>query len=441
MATVLPNSVNYTESLPSLPDNTTQIPVVAMAINGQTFTPGQQIQVDLLNRGFLVPDSLYIRYTTSIVTTGTTTASSFVVGCPVYTPINRLDVQIGSQTVDTIQNYNNVMNLLSNTTLDIAQKYGQQSTFGYQALNTAGTAVELPNLEELDGRELFWAAGTQSYSVGAPLMCVLSNADKLLPLFSMPQVRLVFTVESLGAMIVAGAGQTITSFTISNFELCYKVVDMGGAVEEMVRNMGDKIYVKSQSFASASQTLASGTSGFVELVYNQRYASVKSLFVINGGTSAASINKSFDSYDITSNNGDYSFTIGGVIYPQKAISSVVNRAGALMELKSALGSIYDKNNNFSINSIEYSYVSNNTGQTAFPNTTTAFAPAKFYIGTSVEKLNSDSLLTGISTQNSAISYRVNIGLSTAQAHTCTLIVNYDALFEIDTVNRQVSLKC
>lgn len=433
MTTVLPNSVNYTESLPSLPDNTTQIPVVGMAINGQTFSPGQQIQVDLLNRGFLVPDSLYIRYTITATTTGTATASSFMLGCPVYTPINRLDVQVGSQTIDTIQNYNNVMNLLSNTTLDISQKYGQQSIFGYQALNATGNAIAVPTLEQLDGRELLWAAGAQVFSVGAPLMCVLSNADKLLPLFSMPQVRLVFTVESLSSMFVNGTAQTVSGFSISNFELCYKIVDMGGAVEEMVRNMGDKIYVKSQSFAAASQTLASATSGYVELIYNQRYASVKSLFVVNGGTAASSVNKAFDSYDITSNNGDYSFTVGGVIYPQKAISTVVNRAGGLMELKSALGSIYDKNNNFAINSIEYAYIS--------ANTTTAAAPAKFYIGTSVEKLNSDSLLTGISTQNSAISYRVNIGTATSQAHTCTLIVNYDALFEIDTVNRQVSLKC
>jgi hypothetical protein len=439
MTTVLPNSVNYTESLPSLPDNTTQIPVVGMAINGQTFTPGQQIQVDLLNRGFLVPDSLYIRYTITATTTGTATASSFMLGCPVYTPINRLDVQVGSQTIDTIQNYNNVMNLLSNTTLDISQKYGQQSSFGYQALNATGNAIAVPTLEQLDGRELLWAAGAQVFSVGAPLMCVLSNSEKLLPLFSRPQVRLVFTVESLSAMFVNGTAQTVSAFSISNFELCYKVVDMGGAVEEMVRNMGDKIYVKSQSFASASQTLANASSGYVELIYNQRYASVKSLFVINGGTAAASINKAFDSYDITSNNGDYSFTVGGVIYPQKSISTVVNRAGALMELKSALGSIFDKNNSFAINSVEYNYVSATT--TGFATTTTATAPAKFYIGTSVEKLNSDSLLTGISTQNSAISYRVNIGTATGQAHTCTLIVNYDALFEIDTVNRQVSLKC
>lgn len=440
MSVVLPQSVNYTESLPSLPDNTVQIPVVASPINLQTATPGQQIQFDLLNRGFLVPDSLYIRYTAQATTAGTSITaggSSFMIGCPVYTPFNRLDVQIGSQTVDTIQNYNVLMHMLSNTTLDVAQKYGQQAAFGYLTLVSGAGTGTVPSLEQLDGRELLWASGANpAYSVGAPLMSVLSNSDKLLPLFAMPQVRIILTVESLTSMFFQSQSQTISAFTLSNIELCYKVVDMGGQVEEMVRSMGDKIYIKSQSFSSAAQTLTSASVGYNELVFNQRYASVKSLFAINGGNGAASANKAFDSYDITSGNGDYSFTIGGVIYPQKPISTTVNRAGGLLELKSAMGSVYDKNNAFSINGVEYAYVSNGT-----QNTTTPSAPAKYYIGTSVEKLNSDSLLTGVSTQNSAISYRVNIGTATSQAHTITLVVNYDALWEIDTVNRQVALKC
>lgn len=437
MSIVLPSSINYADALPSLPDNTTQIPTVANPVNGQTFTAGQQIQFDLLNRGFLVPDSLYIRYTAQITTGGTTIvagASSFMIGCPVYTPINRLDVQVGSQTIDTIQSYNNLMNMLSNTTLDVAQKYGQQASFGYQVLTSGAGSAITPTLEQLDGRELLWVSGANpAYSVGAPLMCVLSNSERLLPLFAMPQVRIVLTVESLASMFFAAQSQTITNFVMSNVELCYKVVDMGGRVEEMVRSMGDKIYIKSQSFSCASQTLATATSGYNELVFNQRYASCKSIFAINGGAGAVSQNKALDSYDITSNNGDYSFLVGGVIYPQKPISSVVNRAGALMELKSALGSVFDKNNAFSINAVEYAYIS--------ANTTSPSAPAKYYIGTSLEKLNSDSLLTGISTQNSAISYRLSIGTATSQAHTITLVVNYDALFEVDTVNRQVALKC
>jgi hypothetical protein len=261
-------------------------------------------------------------------------------------------------------------------------------------------------------------------------MSVLSNAERLLPLFAMPQVRITLTLDAVANIFTAPAGVSAVSF--SNFELRYKVVDMGGAVEQMVLSMGDKIYVKSQSFSSSSNSLASGSTGYIELIYNQRYASVKSLFAINGCTAAATVNRAFDSVDIGTNNAEYSFAVGGVIYPQRALSSLVNRAGILQELRSAMGSVYDRNNAFAISSVEFLY---NSGST-----TTAAAPGKFYIGTSVEKLNSDSLLTGISTQNSPISYRISTGTATAQVHTITLVVNYDALFEIDTVNRQTALK-
>lgn len=425
MSVVLPQSINYADGLPSLPDATQQIPIAASPVNGTTFAPGSQAQFDLVNRGFLVPDSMYLSYN------GTMTMTAFqtnLIGCPVYTPINRLDVQVGSQTIDTIQNYNNVMNMLSNTTLDVAQKFGLQSAFGYNNNTTAA-----PSLDLLDSRDFGATAGTFTWQVSAPLMSVLSNAERLLPLFAMPQVRITLTLDAIANIFAIASGGAVSAVSFSNFELRYKVVDMGGAVEQMVLSMGDKIYVKSQSFSSSSNSLASGSTGYIELIYNQRYASVKSLFAINGCSAATSVNKAFDSVDITTNNGEYSFSVGGVIYPQRALSSLVNRAGILQELRSALGSVYDRNNAFAISSVEFLY---NSGST-----TTAAAPGKFYVGTSVEKLNSDSLLTGISTQNSPISYRISTGTATAQVHTITLVVNYDALFEIDTINRQTALKC
>jgi hypothetical protein len=126
--------------------------------------------------------------------------------------------------------------------------------------------------------------------------------------------------------------------------------------------------------------------------------------------------------------------IGGVMYPQKPISAATAKAQALMELKSAVGSIFDRSNNMSINSVEFAYVANPAP------TTSLFAPAKFFIGTSTEKLNSENLLTGISTQNSPISYRINTGSNTTNASTVSLIVNYDALIEVDTMTRQASVK-
>lgn len=419
MALVLPSSVDYKQALPALPDAAVQIPVAASPINGSTFSAGQQIQFDLLNRGFLVPDSMYISYAFSAVASATATAWR---ATPVYSTFNRLDVQIGSQIVDTIQNYGLVAHVLTNLNYDVAQKYGLQSAFGYVG------AAATPTLEELDGRAIT-ASATNSGSLSAPLVSMLSNAEKLLPLFAMPQVRITLTMDSIANMFTAAAG--ITSFSISNVELRYKVVDMGGAVENVVLGMGDKLYIKSQSFACASQTLPAST-GYNELIFNQRFASVKSLYAVNG---SASVNGFYDSIDLTSNGGDYSFMIGGVMYPQKPISAALCKSQALMELKSAAGSIFDKANNMSINTTEFSYIANPAP------TTTAAAPGKFFVGTSVERLNSDSLLTGVSTQNSPISYRINVGgTSSLNPSTISLIVNYDALIEVDTMTRQASVK-
>jgi hypothetical protein len=433
MSIVLPSSVNYRESLPSLPEGCQQINVACSPVNNQSFNPGDQIIFDFLNRGFLIPDSIYISYRWTATLTSTTNTPQLI-GCPVYTPFNRLDLQIGSQTVDSMQNYNVMMNMLSNLTLSVSDKYGLQSAFGYNK-NDGTNAV--PSLEELDGRTIITGAGNLTGSFSGPLMSLLSNSEKLIPLFAMPQVRLILTHESLSTMFRQSGTNIVSpaSWTLSNVELRYKIVDMGGNVEEMVRGMGDKIYIKSQSFASSTNTLTADSTGSNELIYNMRFASVKSIFAINGSSSNNS-NGRFDSVDLTSNNGEYSFLVGGIQYPQKPLSALTNKAGILQELRSAIGSVYDKNNSFAINTLEFNQISTLPGATNNIN-----CPAKCYIGCSVEKLNSNSLLTGISTQNSPISYRVTTGTAIGTANAIiTLCVNYDALIEVDLVNRQCSVK-
>lgn len=420
MSVILPSSVSYGESLPALPDSTNCINIAAAPTNGATFTAGQQIFLDFVNRGFLVPDSMYLSY--SYASTNAA-ATPELIGVPAVTSFNRLDVQVGSMTIDTIQQYNIFYHFLSNVSMDVAQKYGNQASLGY--LGNAG----VPTLEQLDGRQL---TINETGSFAFPVVSILSNAEKLIPLFAMPQVRLVLTMESIANMFTATA--VPTAWSISNVQLRYKIVDFGGAVEQIVLGSSDKLYIKSQSFSLSSQTVAANSTGFIELVYNLRYASVKSLFAINGNRATAGSNGAFDSVDLTSSNGDYSFSVGGVLYPPAPINTRTSKAQAMLELRSAVGSIFDKNNNMSINSIEF-----NLSSTAAASTYQS--PAKFYVGTSTERLNSNNLLTGISTNNSPISYRINTGTATGAANsTVSLIVNYDCLIEVDTLMRQVSVK-
>jgi hypothetical protein len=59
---------------------------------------------------------------------------------------------------------------------------------------------------------------------------------------------------------------------------------------------------------------------------------------------------------VTNNTGEYSLSISGVQYPQKSLSAINNKSGILQELRKTIGSIYDKTNSMSINTVEFSQI-------------------------------------------------------------------------------------
>jgi len=423
----LPSVVNYQEGLAVLPENTQNFNISCVPVSGSSFIPGSQIQVDLGNRGFLDPASLMIKYKISYTFTAGQTFCQ-IPGTPVYTPILRFETLINSSVVETINNYNTVANMLTNLKLGVSEKYGQMYPYGYE--NYAAAPY---SMENLDGAMIdATSAGTKNRFYSAPLHGLLSNSEKLVPLFLMNNTRLQFTLDSLKNMQTAiAANAQITAIAITNFEVCYNMIDFGHEVEREIIMMNPKLRIKSQSFSTGTQQLVSGVTGVNNLVFNQRYASVKSAYLsMGGGDVTKSANQLFDSYDITSGNGDYTFQIGSINYPQKALSTLNNKGGILQELRRSMNSIYDKNNSMSINALEFGVVSIDT--------TTIAIPAKFFVGVNLQKLTipQKAFFTGVSTQNSPISVIINIGTATSQAHSVMLILNYDAIIEVDTSTKQ-----
>lgn len=419
----LPSSVNYAEPIPSLPENSVKYSVALQPINGSSFGPGGvQISFQFPNRGYLIPDSIYLRYKSAITCSAAT--ATYLLGTPCYTPFQRLETQFGSVTVDSINNYNQVCNILTNCTFDVAQKYGMQAAFGYNGV------AAVPTLEELDGRYIASTSDITTFS--CPLPCLLTNCvDKLLPLFAMPTITMTLTTETLTNMF---SSNIATNIVLSNCELCFDFIELGSEVDAMVRGMGPKIYVKSQSFSNSSVTVPLGSSGNQSIVFNQRYASVKAAIVSFSSASGYGSNQSFEALDITQNQGEYSLTVGSIQYPQKPLSAVNNKTGVLQELRRCVGSIYDKANAMAINTSEFGIVDSAVFNTAYN------APGKFYLGFNLQKLHSNALLTGISTNNSNISVNVNMPAVTNKAHPANLLLVYDALIEIDVAAKQSSVK-
>jgi len=423
----LPNQVNYSEPLLMLPENTTNFLVAALPTNGSTFGPGTIAQVDLTtNRGFLDPASISIRY--KITTTSAATTQTKIVGTPAYTFINKFVCYANSQTIETISNYNTVANLLVNLQMDTASKLGQQYSLGYLDITTTPVTNEA-----LDGR--LCVATTDTFSLSAPLYSLLGNSEKLIPLFLLQNMRLEFTFESLANVssnLTGDAGSIMTGYTISNFEVVYNVIDFGQEIQRQIMAENPKIRIKSKSYNTSIAPIASGANGNINLIYNLRYASIKSAFLNFGGSSTTnSSSKSLDSIDPTSSNGDFSLQVAGISYPQKPLSSLNNKAGILNELRRSMGSIFGSNVAMSINAYEFS----RSDQVP----TTYDKPGKFWVGFNLEKLTvpNKAFFTGISTSNSPITVVINANTATTQTINAMLIAVYDAIIDIDVQSKQI----
>ena len=430
---VLPKEINYRSAV-SLPEGTQSNSIVNSPINGATFTASTIIQFDLVQRGYLVPESMYIRYKLTTIGGTAGVATNFIRGTPVYSFFARSEVIVGSQVVESIQNYNQLCNMLVNCRLNYSQKLGLASAFGYTSNVAATYAFDL-NAASVNGGNLSTStlAAPQSIFLAAPLGNLLSNADNLVPLKYMPSVRLQLTTETLANAIKNTAGaNAIASYTLSNVELCYDIIEFSPMVDQAISSMGGgAITIKSQSYLSSGTNLAANSVGTTEYLFNQRLASIKSLYTILAGTlDTVALNTLFDSQDVTgAAGGDYQWFISGMPYPPRPLSTVLNKAGILMELSAAFGPTHDlATSNFAITPTEF--LSGNTS------VTTQNLMGKFYLGTNVEKLSTNSaLLTGISSQGSPISFRVSIGTATTNAVTIQLICLFDALLQIDIPSR------
>lgn len=427
----LPKSFKLDEPIPSLPDGANGCLISCRPVSGTSFQPSAVIDVDLGTRGWLDPASLAIRYTGAIVVPATN--QSAMIGTPVYTPLNRVQITANGTTIDTLSQYNQIAHVLTQGNLDVASKYGRQFAHGYTNTAIAGSQ----NVQNLDAR-VSPANATDTYSVSAPLPCILSQCEKMIPLFAVGNIRLTFTLETLANMFAIGTLSTVvyqspTSFTLSNFEVVYNMIDLGSEVQNMVKGMGSRLFLKSHSYNNSATAVASGAVGSGSYVFNQRYSSIRSAFLLPNKVIGS---KWAEICDLTNGSGDYQLQIGNSAFPQMPLSSVNNKAGLLQETFRAFGSIYG-NGSMSIDTNEFN-IQANTADTGL----SPYEPGKFIVGVNLEKCqNTDHvLMSGVSTYNSPISAVVNIGTATNSACNLNLLLDYDAIIVIDQESYNLSVR-
>lgn len=436
----LPKSFKLDDPVPALPEGSNSILMSCRPVSGGSFLPSAVIDVDLGTRGWLDPQSLSIRYTATTVVPAGAGNQSALIGTPVYTPIQRLQITANGSTIDTISQFNQTAHVMTQGLLDVAAKFGRQAAYGYT--NPALTAPA--NIYNLDSRVTLVAASPDAYTVSAPLPCILSQCEKCLPLFAMGGIRLTFTLDTLANMFATGVMQTVgaaatyiapTSYTITNFEVCYSMIDLGMEVEQMVKGMGSRLFLKSHSYNNSATSSPAGANGSLSFVFNQRYSSIRSAYVLPNQVIG---NKWAEIVDLTGGLGDYQLQIGNSAYPQMPLSTVNNKSGILQETYRAFQAV-NPYGSMSIDNAEFSVLASTTLANLNP-----YEPGKFIVGVNLEKCATADhvLMSGVSTYNTPINVIINSSAPTAGVLACNinLLLDYDAIIVIDQEARSVSVR-
>jgi hypothetical protein len=431
----LPASLDFSKKLPELPDGATSTLMSVQSSNSISFSPSQVIQFDLPSRAGLFIDgkSVFLRYKVSYTSAAT---AGVIKRKPVYTNFARLDEFVGSVPVNSVYQYNQVANMWVDTNCSLADVYGQQASYGL---------TQTVAFNDVDGVTLPTVSAANDFYVAAPLVCSwMTGCDKLIPTGLMAPIRVQLTVDTIANIATVAAN--VTALTITQPELCFCALDLGAGVQQAIASVSPKLYLKSQGWANASQSLASGTSGFNTLVFNHRYASIDNLYFLStSNDTAKAVNTLFDSFNplgTAGQNGSFQITIGQATYPQLPINNANGGLASVFQyLRECVGIISDQRNTMCITNPNFNQYAN--GATA----STADSPAKFIIGVPLSRINQTSpyqqmaLLSGVSAQSTPINVLLNAGSAFNSAMNFFLIAQYSQLLEIDTMTQQVQVIC
>jgi hypothetical protein len=384
---------------------------------------------------YIIPSSVFIRYRYQVV--GGTATAPVIVRKPAYTLITRLEEFIGSQPVSSVYQYNLAANSYIDQNFSLADVVGQYAGFGFSTNPAAYT--------DLDG-QAGTANGTYTGYVAAPLVCsALAGLSHYYPSSLTSPWRIQLTVAPVAE--IASVVANITSATIVQPELCFQVVNLSSAVDAMVTQMAPSLKIKTRGWAVASQSIASGTTGYQTLPFNHRYESITSLYLHSTSASKTKgVNGPFDSFNpmgLADVNASVQFQIGQSMYPQLPLNQATGGGASILQYlrQCNSGSITDQRNTMAIQLPNWlQYAGDATASTTD-------APAKFVVGIPLEKTVPaspyalTSLLSGVSATQTPINVLLNIGTALNTAFNFYLVAEYDEIIEIMPATRQVNIVC
>ena len=290
------------------------------------------------------------------------------------------------------------------------------------------------------------ASSVEAHSYSIPIMSGLigAAADSFLNIGRVSKLQLVMqTPSTLPITILNAATGTAIVFNVvlSDFTLGLEYVDVGMDALQMIdETLIDGQYYSHGTTYKTSSTALAATSGSVSLLSGLRGSSLKSLitrFQENALTTAGGVNGKYDAKCPTLSA--FSYSVGGVKYPQASINCLTQPALAYTETLKAVGAFNSALFNPSIIPAQYCVLSaggvaqslGNTNGSDYNWNTSATANSKqagFFVGQNLEKCAKKGVFSGLDATSAPIFNELTISTAITNAHNCYNVGIFDAVY-------------
>ena len=431
----MPQEMNY--ALPASIPAAKTFEIRCQPVNSQSFTAGNVLQFDIPanKRGqYLDPTTTYIKFKATYTHGGLSgTDYSCLLGTG-YSYFNKQEVYgNNSVTLESINELGVLANMLCNTQLNPGDKIGLAPAFGFSdlALATVSNQGHYINKDALN---------TLTFSYSLPLIGILgSGTDKFIPIGDFYSLRFELTMDTytnFTVLLTATGANKVSGCTISEVEFCGQVVELDASPQSMIEQANpDKIYIRSQSYRTATNFLPASSNGLNDVLIGTRVSSLKSMYITCSPSNA--IEGKFASVCPNLAQGTC-LVLAGQNLPQRTLNPINHPADCYVELQKAMGALSYATFNGSISKTSYYTSSTASGlMTAYSTAVSAnniyASPNQWVMGINTEIVaHRGGLLSGININGAPSFFRAQINSAlSAYAHTLYFFALHDVILEVD----------
>jgi len=445
---IVPSSLGqeFNFSLPSSLPSARTYEIRVQPVNAQSFDKaGAVLQFDIPSnkRGaYLDPSSTYVRFKATYTQSGAAGTDTHVLLGSAYSYFSRQEVYGNNSLVlESINELGVLANFLINTQLNSSDKVGMAPAFGVPDTNSYAVS---------NGGHLInsTAPNQLTFEYAIPLIGVLgSGTDKMIPIGAFASLRYELTLDDYTkfTQYAASASYKITGLTVSDVEFVGQIVELENDSQTLIEQQNPgKIHIRTQTYRTATNSLAGGSVGLIDLLIGTRVSSLKSMYISCAPSDAAELK--FASVCPNLAQGTC-MVLAGLQVPQRSINMVNRPSDAFMELQKSLGALSCTVYNGCVNKAAYYTASTATGLCTAYNTTKGAvsiytSPSMFFMGFNTEIISHrGGLLSGININTAPSFFRCQISSAlSAATHTLYFFAFHDVILEIDPLAKTICAK-